>query len=78
MEENEDYRPNHLVLGWLATDCYFVLEHCKNTIAEFEIYSWREDKDNTPEDGHDHCINSGQYAWLPFKNIIGSEINGAD
>lgn len=68
----------NLVLGWLATDCYFVLEHCKNTIAEFEIYSWREDKDNTPEDGHDHCINSGQYAWLPFKNIIGSEINGAD
>ena len=61
----------NLVLGWLATDCYFVLEHCKNTIAEFEIYSWREDKDNTPEDGHDHCINSGQYAWLPFKNIIG-------
>lgn len=68
----------NLVLGWLATDCYFVLEHCRNTIAEFEIYSWREDKDNTPEDGHDHCINSGQYAWLPFKNIIGSEINGAD
>ena len=68
----------NLVLGWLATDCYFVLEHCKSTIAEFEIYSWREDKDNTPEDGHDHCINSGQYAWLPFKNIIGSEINGAD
>ena len=68
----------NLVLGWLAKDCFLVLEHCKNTIAEFEIYSWREDKDNTPEDGHDHCINSGQYAWLPFKNIIGSEINGAD
>ncbi len=68
----------NLVIGWLATDCYFVIEHCKNTIAEFEIYSWREDKDNTPEDGHDHCVNSGQYAWLPFKNIIGSEINGAD
>lgn len=68
----------NLVLGWLAIDCYFVLEDCKNTISEFEVYSWREDKDNTPEDGHDHCINSGQYAWLPFKNIIGSEINGAD
>ncbi len=68
----------NLVLGWLAIDCYFVLEDCKNTISEFEVYSWHEDKDNTPEDGHDHCINSGQYAWLPFKNIIGSEINGAD
>lgn len=64
----------NLVLGWLANDCFFVLEHCKNTIAEFEVYSWQEDKDNTPEDGHDHCVNSGQYAWLPFKSKIGSEI----
>lgn len=25
-----------------------------------------------PEDGNDHCINSCQYAWLPFKSLIGS------
>lgn len=50
----------------------------QNDLVEQVRQAWREDKDNTPEDGHDHCINSGQYAWLPFKNIIGSEINGAD
>lgn len=69
----------NLQLGWFAQNCYFVLEHCTNTIAELEVYSWREDKDNTPEDGNDHCINSSQYAWLPYKSKIGSEINnGAD
>lgn len=68
----------NLQLGWFAQDCYFVLGHCKNSIAELEIYSWREDKDNTPEDGHDHTVNAAQYAWLPYKNCIESDINGAD
>lgn len=68
----------NLQLGWFAQECYFVLDHCKNTIEELEIYSWQEDKDNTPEDRNDHCINSSQYAWLPYKNKIGSDINGAD
>lgn len=62
-------------LNWFATDCYFILSHCTNTIAELELYSWQEDKDNTPEDAHDHCINSSQYAWLPFKNKIRGDEN---
>ena len=62
--------------GWLQQGFYAILEHCTNTIAEFESYSWLEDKDNEPEDGHDHLINSQQYAWLPNINKIGSEING--
>lgn len=68
----------NLQLGWFAQECYFVLDHCKNTIEELEVYSWKEDKDNTPEDRNDHCINSSQYAWLPYKNKIGSDINGTD
>ncbi len=68
----------NLQLGWFAENCFFVLEHCKNYINELEIYSWQEDKDNTPEDKNDHMINSVQYAWLPYKKKIGSEINGAD
>lgn len=69
----------NMQLGWFAQGCYFILDHCINTIAEYELYSWLEDKDNAPEDGHDHCINSSQYAWLPYKSkIFGSEINGAD
>lgn len=66
----------NLQLGWFAQDCYFVLEQCINTITELETYSWCEDKDNTPEDRNDHCINSSQYAWLPYKTKIGSELNG--
>ena len=62
--------------GWLQQGYYVILENCTNTIAEFESYSWLEDKDNEPEDGHDHLINSQQYAWLPNINKIGSEING--
>lgn len=66
----------YLQLGWMAHDgekspSYFVLNTCVNTIYELEVYSWREDKDNTPEDGHDHCINADQYAWLPWKKTIG-------
>lgn len=62
----------NLLLGWFAKKCYYIVEHCTNTIQEYELYSWLEDKDNTPEDGHDHFINSSQYGWLPFKNKIGS------
>lgn len=68
----------YLQLGWMASDNgppkWQVCEHCRNTIYEMEVYSWREDKDNTPEDGHDHCINSDQYAWLPWKQRIGVKI----
>ena len=68
----------NLQLNWFAKECFFVLERCKNYINELEIYSWQEDKDNKPEDKNDHMINSVQYAWLPYKKKIGSEINGAD
>lgn len=68
----------NLMLGWLVQDCYFILEHCAQSISEMECYSWLEDKDNTPEDRNDHTINADQYAWLPYKKKIGSERNGAD
>ena len=63
----------NLQLGWLAKEHYFILDSCKNTINELETYSWREDKDNTPEDRNDHCINADQYGWLPYKTKIGCE-----
>lgn len=68
----------NLMLGWLATGSFVILDNCTETIKEFETYSWREDKDNEPEDGHDHMINSGQYAWIPYKYQIGSETDGID
>lgn len=67
-----------LQLGWMAYDddrgkepCFFVLDHCKNYTNELDTYSWLEDKDNTPEDGHDHMINSDQYSWIPYIDKIG-------
>ncbi len=61
----------NLQLGWLAQDKMIVLDYCVNYISELELYSWKEDKDNEPEDGHDHMINSVQYAYLPYVNKIG-------
>lgn len=64
-------------LGWMAFDdagevepCFYVLDTCTNYIQELETYSWREDKDNTPEDGHDHMVNSVQYGWIPYQSKI--------
>ena len=63
----------NLVLGWIASGHWYILEHCTETIDEYESYSWLEDQDNTPEDGHDHTINSGQYGFLPYKSKIGGK-----
>ncbi len=61
----------NLQLGWLHTGHYLVLDHCKNHIGELELYSWKEDKDNEPEDRNDHTINSAQYGWIPYIKKIG-------
>ena len=62
-----------LQLGWFSERNYFILKHCVNTIEELENYSWSEDENNVPEDRNDHCINSAQYSWLPYKTKIGCE-----
>lgn len=61
----------HLQCGWMASGDYLILEHCVHYIGEMNIYSWKEDK-YEPEDRNDHCVNSCQYAWLPYKAKIGS------
>ena len=64
-------------LGWMAFDenigiepCFYVLDTCTNYIHEMEIYSWDKEKNNTPEDGHDHMVNSVQYAFIPYQSEI--------
>ena len=61
----------HMQSAWLSANDFFVIDCCKNYISELNIYSWKEEK-YEPEDGHDHCINSVQYAFLPYKDKIGS------
>nr|DAL55863.1 MAG TPA_asm: large terminase [Bacteriophage sp.] len=64
----------NFLLSWMGSDetevFYYVVDTCKEHIRELESYSWKEDKDE-PEDANDHTINSSQYAWIPFRKMIG-------
>ena len=55
--------------SWLQTKDFLVVDTCTDYIEECNTYSYTED--GQPEDGHDHCINACQYAWLPYKTKIG-------
>ena len=56
--------------SWMQTGDFLVVgEDCKDYVGELNTYSY--DEKNQPEDGHDHNINATQYAWLPFKKMIG-------
>lgn len=62
----------NLQCGWLARgDFLLVEEFCAPELDELNLYSWKEDRDNEPEDRNDHCINADQYSWLPYKDSIG-------
>lgn len=63
----------NFMLGWLHSGHYLICEDCKEHIKELESYSWKEDKDNEPEDANDHTINASQYAWIPYRKQIGTE-----
>ena len=56
--------------SWLGTGDFLVVDTCKDYIEECGVYSF--DENNQPEDGNDHSINGGQYAWLPYKKKIGN------
>ena len=63
----------NLESGWLAHGAHLILrESCAPMLREYDAYSWREDRDNLPEDRNDHTINAEQYAWLPYKDKIGA------
>ena len=65
----------NLVLGWLHHDKYLVVDSCKEHIKELELYSWREDKDNMPEDCNNHTIDASCYGWIPYQGMIGINEN---
>ena len=62
-------------LNWFHTGHYLICSHCKNHINEVEQYSWRDDKDNEPEDRNDHTINASQYGFIPYISKIGIEVS---
>lgn len=61
-----------LQLGWIQQGCYLVVKTCTEHLAELDKYSWDEEKDK-PEDRNDHTINANQYAWIPYRQMIGFE-----
>ena len=61
-----------LKLGCIEQGCYLVVDTCTEHLAELDRYSWDEEKDK-PEDKNDHTINANQYAWIPYKHLIGFE-----
>lgn len=61
-----------LQLGWIQQGCYLVVDTCVEHLGELDRYSWDEDKDK-PEDRNDHTINANQYAWIPYRQMIGFE-----
>lgn len=72
-----------LQLGWMNYNLdkhiqpnYYIVDDCHIYCKELDAYSWLEDKDQQPEDGNDHMINSVQYAWLPYKEKIGVDQRG--
>lgn len=62
----------NLQIGWIARGFYLVVEDCVEHIKEMNAYSWQETKE-APEDKNDHTINANQYAWLPYKRMIGEQ-----
>lgn len=61
-----------LQLGWMGrSDPAFriVADSCRPYIRELGAYSW--DDRGQPEDANDHCIQSCQYSWIPFRDRIG-------
>lgn len=62
----------NLQLGWIQQGCYLVVDTCTEHLHELDTYSWDEEKDK-PEDRNDHTINANQYAWIPYKSMIGFE-----
>lgn len=65
----------NLQAGWMAQGNFLIVgELSSPLVEELNLYSWKEEKDNEPEDGHDHCINADQYSWLPYKQAIGGKV----
>ena len=67
-----------LQLGWMNFNdnkdiqpSFLIVENCKEYVKELEKYSWKEEKDQEPEDGNDHMVNSVQYNWIPYRKKIG-------
>lgn len=56
--------------AWLHAKDFLVVEDCKDYIGEMDVYGF--DEDGKLEDANDHDIQAGQYAWMPYRMLIGN------
>lgn len=56
---------------WMASGHFLIVDTCTEHINECNNYAWNASKDNVPEDGNDHTVNSSQYGWIPYRLTIG-------
>lgn len=63
----------NLQIGWIQQGCYLVVDTCEHHLTELDKYSWDDEKD-IPEDRNDHTINANQYSWIPYRSMIGFEV----
>ena len=56
--------------GWIKSKNYLIVDKCKNKIKEHNSWVW-DSKTDKPQDANDHLMNSDQYAWQPYKHLIG-------
>ena len=60
-------------LDALHKNCYLINENCQEHIKEMKNYMWNEKKSFTPLDKNDHTINAVQYAFIPYRHLVGRE-----
>ena len=60
-------------LNALHKHSYLINEKCVEHIKEMKNYMWDNKKSFTPIDKGDHSINAVQYAFIPYRHLIGKE-----
>lgn len=56
--------------SWMKTLDFLIVDECTDYLNELDNYSYTEEGEL--EDRNDHCIQGGQYGWLPYKKMIGN------
>lgn len=69
-KETKNITRIQLEQSWLKTGDFLIVDTCIGYLEECDAYSYTEE--GLPEDGNDHNIQGGQYAWLPYKSKIGN------
>jgi phage terminase large subunit len=60
-------------LDALHQHAYLINESCVEHIKEMKNYMWNQKKSFVPLDKNDHTINAVQYAFIPYRHLVGRQ-----